>query len=132
MKKDDFLELFKMKELYYNKQKELPFSYCFEENLFDSDCTIDYFFYDHEIILNLKTKDFSPDTKEIKELILTFEVENEHLNIVKYNEHVFKNSLFTHLLFEENILPDLEFLSSMINDVLIPKNHLKWFYQRIY
>lgn len=119
-----------MKELYELKKKFIPFIYTFEESLLD--CGTAFYFYcnKNEFLINLTTKDFSR-YNEIKEIILTFEIV-EDLIYLKIGPNEFKNEIFNHLNFQDNLVNDLDFLSEIIYNSLIPKYKLSREYSKIF
>lgn len=129
MKKEEFLKIFKMKELYDKEVKHIPFTYQFVDSMLSSGTSIIYYFYDKEISISLSSKEFSIN-KEDKKLYLVFKLENEELKLIK-NKRDFKNEIFPHLNFEDTLDADLEFIAEIINDILIPKHNLKWNFSTI-
>jgi len=107
MKKEEFLKIFKMKELYDKEVKHIPFAYQFVDSMLSSGTSIIYYFYDKEIAISLSSQEFSIN-KEDKKLCLIFELENEELKLIK-NKRDFKNEIFPHLNFEDTLDADLEF-----------------------
>lgn len=124
MSKEELLKIFKMEELYNRKKVQKPFLYHFVDSLLCSGSSIIYYFYNEEIIISLKTKEFSKENKE-QELFLTFKINDKNLLLSK-NSQDFKNELFPFLDFKTTLEADLEFISGIVNNILIPKYNLKW------
>ena len=129
MKKEDLLKIFKIEELYNGKKDKMPFLYHFTDNMNINGTNILYYFYEDEIKISLITQDFSTNNEE-KKLHLKFQVNNDNLTLIK-NENDFKNEFFPHLIFEDTLEADLEFVSGVICNVFIPKHNLKWEYSKI-
>lgn len=128
MTKEEFLNIFKMKDLYCEQIRNLPIICTFSNTLYDSGTRISFCFHKKEIIITIISQDFSLK-KERKELYLIFHLDKNNLKIIK--EAGYDNSLFPHLTFENNLNADLNYVSETIYNFLIPKNRLTFNYSKI-
>lgn len=129
MTKEKLLKIFKLEELYKAGNPEIPFTYYFSEIMGYSGTTIIYYFYPDEIRISIATKEFSKEDKK-QEIFLVFKLKENEVILLK-NKRDFQNTLFPFLDFKTTLEADLEFISGVTNNILIPKYNLNWKYSII-
>lgn len=125
MKKDEFLNLFRLTTLYNKKREKEPFKFNLNNNIENTGNCIDFSFYENKIILSICSNHFLSNEAS-KTIFLKFLLKDNELVLVK--DESFKNEIFEHLKFNNNMYTDLSFLSDIIYNTLIPRYDLKWNY----
>lgn len=120
MTKQEFLQLFKLEDIYEKYQKQIPFSFALNDRIVGTDTSIFWGFHSQNTIkLCIDSIEFSVVSQQLE---IHFLIENNQVKI-NYKEP-FINNIFTFLTFETDFVAALKFLSDFILQILIPKYQL--------
>ena len=120
MNKEEFLNLFELKNVYNKYKNKKCFILGLHDNITGTKNAI-FFIFEHsnKLKISIDCFDFG-DTKQELEINLLINDEKITIN----EEEPFKNELFTFLTFNTNLDSSLKFIANFINKILIPKYHL--------
>lgn len=120
MNKEEFLNLFELKNVYNKYKNKKCFILGLHDNITGTKNAI-FFIFEHsnKLKISIDCFDFG-ETKQELEIHLLINDEKITIN----EEEPFKNELFTFLTFNTNLDSSLKFLGNFINKILKPKYQL--------
>ena len=120
MNKEEFLNLFELKNVYNKYKNKKCFILGLHDNITGTKNAI-FFIFEHsnKLKISIDCFDFGEAKQELEIHLL---INDEKITINE--EEPFKNELFTFLTFNTNLDSSLKFLGNFINKILKPKYQL--------